>query len=893
MPDPTYPIDLIGDAATNLVTPAAGTEQKSLIDNDNLNNRVFQPIFAPFFADTLILEFKAAGSDAWQVLHENADFKFAYKFVSAGIASGKRVYAAIIINRGNIAGDIRFKSYQTLGGPWADDKAAANALIASTPYDPRTVFWDEVHGVPDELPLTSHTLAATDLTVHNDLVLAINNLSTAIANGSDNDAVLDYLLRNSDCNSGCDPVDRNYINGILERVRKVNLELQEMFATLGGNLSNLQLNDVLGSVGINTGPSDNTYDNSIGIGTGSAIIKPASNIVAIGVGALKENTVQGPYDFYFDQSSSSTYVPNQGTANTYPSRGNAAIAIGLGAGGLNAKTGTVSIGENAAKSHVSPSAVNIGGNTTAGLTTPPSIKRYSFGVVLGSPDAAGNRSVTNRYINLYGGQDALSIGWKASFEGSSVRGVNIGYRAGHSSSRDQADNVSIGSWAGHDQQNSHRTVNVGHLAGFFKPAISSVNIGDRTGAFNDNYSETTVYEGTSLTGGQGAVSVGMDAGRTSTGPGSVNIGASAGKTCRTAMQSYNFHRSSSATDTTSGTPTPIRDGAGVVNIGWRSGETNAGTHAIGIGTWANNDHAGQGSVSIGRQCGRYFAASNSVNIGGYAQLNGKNSTQRFREAFSFSTGSRVVSDFITLDHSQDSVNIGWAAGMNGSGRRAVMIGVYAGADTRTNNPEDAVCIGHFAGRTLPNANVICIGTNAGAYNANIKSINIGYEAGVINAGDGSINIGESSGESSGSKSINIGESSGELSGYASISIGDSSGQSAGDRSINIGESSGGSYATSAGDRCVNIGANSGSRIPSTAVDVVCIDSMGYPGSTLSDVLYLGNVPKYNSEAEAVTAVKTGMVDSYQKGEVDNASVYRSSDTPGFVWKDSNGFLRII
>lgn len=146
----TYPLDLSGTAASNLVV----NELHSVNEAKFRDYYFIVPNFSPFYIDN----FKATitiGSITTE-LREDVDFSFALPYVTGTRVTGKAMYGAITLHNLNINGIINLQQYQTVGGDQIADRLAVLTLLADKAYNPRTTIWDILTNVPNSFPPTPH-----------------------------------------------------------------------------------------------------------------------------------------------------------------------------------------------------------------------------------------------------------------------------------------------------------------------------------------------------------------------------------------------------------------------------------------------------------------------------------------------------------------------------------------------------------------------------------------------------------------------------------------------------------------------------------------------------------------------------------------------------------------
>jgi hypothetical protein len=121
MPSPapnTYSFDGSGTLAANLV-------QDELHTLTVINFRDYHyviPNFAPFFAESLVVQFRDDPIEPYANLIEGIDYYPALQYIGATRATGKPIYGALSFNNLSLTGELKI-TYQTVGGEWTLDVA--------------------------------------------------------------------------------------------------------------------------------------------------------------------------------------------------------------------------------------------------------------------------------------------------------------------------------------------------------------------------------------------------------------------------------------------------------------------------------------------------------------------------------------------------------------------------------------------------------------------------------------------------------------------------------------------------------------------------------------------------------------------------------------------------
>lgn len=187
MPSPapnTYPFDGSGTVSTNLV-------QNELHTLTVVNYRDYHyliPDFAPFYAESLVLEFRSDSANPFVALTEGIDYYPALQFIGASRATGKPIYGAISFNNLSLTGQVRI-GYQTVGGEWTLDIPKLTELTANIIYNPRTTTWENVINPPEHFPPVAHSWQLEDMVGQSEVLSALHDIEQALL-GRDQDASL-------------------------------------------------------------------------------------------------------------------------------------------------------------------------------------------------------------------------------------------------------------------------------------------------------------------------------------------------------------------------------------------------------------------------------------------------------------------------------------------------------------------------------------------------------------------------------------------------------------------------------------------------------------------------------------------------------------------------------
>lgn len=178
MPSPapnTYSFDGSGTLAANLV-------QDELHTLTVINFRDYHyviPNFAPFFAESLVVQFRDDPIEPYANLIEGIDYYPALQYIGATRATGKPIYGALSFNNLSLAGELKI-TYQTVGGEWTLDVAKLTELTANIIYNPRTTTWEQVTTPPAHFPPLAHAWQLDDLVGQSEILSALDAIEQAI-----------------------------------------------------------------------------------------------------------------------------------------------------------------------------------------------------------------------------------------------------------------------------------------------------------------------------------------------------------------------------------------------------------------------------------------------------------------------------------------------------------------------------------------------------------------------------------------------------------------------------------------------------------------------------------------------------------------------------------------
>lgn len=169
----TYPFDPNGTATTNKVVG----ERHTITPVNGPDFRFLIPRAAPYFKSSIQLLHVASNTPLLEGIHWAAGHKFDR---ASNTAPFLAVYGSVLILDNTIEGVIELTQYQTLGGEFTINEAAALELLANAQLDPRLAKWDNVLNAPTTYDPLLHRHHASESTGYEDMVGTLNRLADAI-----------------------------------------------------------------------------------------------------------------------------------------------------------------------------------------------------------------------------------------------------------------------------------------------------------------------------------------------------------------------------------------------------------------------------------------------------------------------------------------------------------------------------------------------------------------------------------------------------------------------------------------------------------------------------------------------------------------------------------------
>jgi hypothetical protein len=166
----TYPLDLTGNAGTNLITNELHTFNIAA-------DRIFPLTAGPFY--TIGLEVYHGVTN--QLLQPVTQYKALHLHRDASLVSGKEVCAVIIVEDATIP-SVRVK-YQCIGGVYSNEASLIQDLIDNNPIANDDVVWGQIIGIPVQFPPTEHLHHFDNIYGAEEMVAVLERIRMAIAAG--------------------------------------------------------------------------------------------------------------------------------------------------------------------------------------------------------------------------------------------------------------------------------------------------------------------------------------------------------------------------------------------------------------------------------------------------------------------------------------------------------------------------------------------------------------------------------------------------------------------------------------------------------------------------------------------------------------------------------------
>lgn len=175
-----YAFDSTGTLPANKIE----NEIQTITAVNNKNYHYIVPFFAPFYGDSIIVEWRATPTGTFIPLTFGVDYNLAYPYLGASLRADGKVYGAVSFVNLELAGQIRFKQYQTVGGEFTLDLSRITEITANLVYNPRITSWEQVSGAPAHFPPHAHAWTPEDVVGQGDLLDVLLQIRDALLTNS-------------------------------------------------------------------------------------------------------------------------------------------------------------------------------------------------------------------------------------------------------------------------------------------------------------------------------------------------------------------------------------------------------------------------------------------------------------------------------------------------------------------------------------------------------------------------------------------------------------------------------------------------------------------------------------------------------------------------------------
>lgn len=145
-----YPVDLTGLLSSNKIT----SESQTLTSANGIKHQLLIPVFAPFFGDSLLLQFYNAEGERVDAV-AGVDYVSVLEQGEMSRLADSKIYSGVLVLNPTLRG-ASFLTYQTLGGSFGVDRRLMIEELARVSHSPRYVAWDAVTGKPTFFPVNEH-----------------------------------------------------------------------------------------------------------------------------------------------------------------------------------------------------------------------------------------------------------------------------------------------------------------------------------------------------------------------------------------------------------------------------------------------------------------------------------------------------------------------------------------------------------------------------------------------------------------------------------------------------------------------------------------------------------------------------------------------------------------
>ncbi len=168
-------LDITGLSVNNLVFD----EVQVFETNGDSPHTFIMPLFAPFFASSLVVKIKDE-FDVYVTKTLGADYFLAFPFLGASRALGVPIFAGIKFSGIVAQTDVKI-DYQTLGGQWITGDVVNAAIMLEFVANPCAVAFEQVNGQSIPFPIISSAWDKTDPTNMANVISVIDEITKKTA----------------------------------------------------------------------------------------------------------------------------------------------------------------------------------------------------------------------------------------------------------------------------------------------------------------------------------------------------------------------------------------------------------------------------------------------------------------------------------------------------------------------------------------------------------------------------------------------------------------------------------------------------------------------------------------------------------------------------------------
>lgn len=174
MPTPvTYPLDLSGNAPSNLILSELHTVSESVFRDYSF----IVPNFTPLYVDNFQMSISVNGITT--PLVEDVDFSFALPYVTGTRTTGKAMYGGITLHNLNLNGILSI-TYQTIGGDQLVDRLQVLTVLADKAYNPKTTIFETLVNTPTAFAPVPHYQDYDTFYGQEELIIKLGQIRDAI-----------------------------------------------------------------------------------------------------------------------------------------------------------------------------------------------------------------------------------------------------------------------------------------------------------------------------------------------------------------------------------------------------------------------------------------------------------------------------------------------------------------------------------------------------------------------------------------------------------------------------------------------------------------------------------------------------------------------------------------